>query len=351
MKIGIYDMYLDSLGGGEKYTLNIAECLRPSHDVTVFWNDRTILKKAEDRFHLDLSGVRIQPNIFQSRASQLKKMLTCREYDALFFMSDGSIPLLYSHNNILMFQFPVDWVKSGSLGNRMKMKQFSHAICYSFYVKQFIDRTFNINAQVIPPAVDIPVKHLKKTNTILTVGRFTKAMNHKKQQVMIDAFKQMCDEGLKGWIFILMGSVLPEDTDFVKELRQQAKEYPIEIYTDVVRDELVNTYARAKIYWHATGFGEDLIRHPERVEHFGISTVEAMIEGAVPVVIKAGGQEEIVQHGEDGFLWKTIEELRMYTRKLIEDNQLREEMAKQAQTIRERFSKKQFCEAMNALVA
>ena len=58
--------------------------------------------------------------------------------------------------------------------------------------------------------------------------------------------------------------------------------------------DILNEYKLAKIYWHASGFGEDLETHPEKAEHFGITTVEAMINGLVPIVIDAGGQKEIV---------------------------------------------------------
>ena len=44
--------------------------------------------------------------------------------------------------------------------------------------------------------------------------------------------------------------------------------------------------------------GEDAERHPERFEHFGISVVEAMAAGAVPLVFGAAGPGEIVQDGD-----------------------------------------------------
>ena len=36
MKIGIFDPYLDDLGGGEKYMMKIAQCLGKNHDVSIF---------------------------------------------------------------------------------------------------------------------------------------------------------------------------------------------------------------------------------------------------------------------------------------------------------------------------
>ena len=78
-------------------------------------------------------------------------------------------------------------------------------------------------------------------------------------------------------------------------------------------------YSKAKIYWHAAGSGEDLHVYPERAEHFGITTLEAMASGCVPMVFPAGGQVEIVEDNKDGVYWQTSDELAEKTIKLIED--------------------------------
>ena len=81
---------------------------------------------------------------------------------------------------------------------------------------------------------------------------------------------------------------------------------------------MVALYAESSIYWHAGGYGEDDALEPHRLEHFGITTVEAMAAKCVPVVIGKGGQRELIRHGEDGFLWYTTADLLGYTRMLIE---------------------------------
>lgn len=108
------------------------------------------------------------------------------------------------------------------------------------------------------------------------------------------------------------------------------------------RDELKTLYAKAKIFWHAAGLGEDEHRAPELAEHFGITTVEAMAGGCVPVVIRKGGQPEIVEHGVSGFLWDTIEELHTYTQRLMSDEALRLKMSAAAFTRAQRFSRSRF---------
>ena len=120
---------------------------------------------------------------------------------------------------------------------------------------------------------------------------------------MINAFKEMVTKGLKDWKFVLAVSVQKKDETEFEVMQKAAKGFPIEFLVNKSNDELWDIYSKAKIYWHASGFGEDLEKNPEYAEHFGISTVEAMGAGAVPVVINAGGQTEIVADGENGFLW------------------------------------------------
>jgi glycosyltransferase involved in cell wall biosynthesis len=87
-----------------------------------------------------------------------------------------------------------------------------------------------------------------------------------------------------------------------------------------------------------------------RVEHFGISTVEAMAAGCVPVVINRGGQTEIIEHGTTGFLWDTLAELKEYTATLVNDEALRARMAEAARTSAQRFSREAFAENFRRLL-
>ncbi len=61
-----------------------------------------------------------------------------------------------------------------------------------------------------------------------------------------------------------------------------------------------------------------------------MTTVEAMQNYCVPVVIDGGGQVEIVDHAVNGFRFKSIEELQHYTLKVIDDPALRKSMGQKA---------------------
>jgi len=123
------------------------------------------------------------------------------------------------------------------------------------------------------------------------------------------------------------------------------------LHPDLPFAELQDLYARAAIYWHASGYGQDERRDPVKFEHFGITTVEAMAAGCVPVVINRGGQPELVTAGVDGALWETLDELMARTGEIIADRATRERLAARAVTSAERFSEERFRDRLLELVA
>jgi glycosyltransferase involved in cell wall biosynthesis len=356
MRIGVFDPYLDTLGGGEKYMLTAAWHLSQKHEVTVFWDQDGVLEKGAARFNLDLSKVKIANNIFSAKTPLYKRYLESKRYDAIFFLSDGSLPLLGSKLYV-HFQFPIEWVNPSSLLSKLKEIRIEKIICNSYFTKAFIDRKFNADSEILYPPTyfkkDFPkVEPKQKKNQILNVGRlsaFPDGGLAKKQDFLIKVFKEIVDSGVKNWELILVVSFLEKDKEILEDLKKQVKDYPIKILANVTFEKLNTVYAESKIYWHASGFGENLTVHPERAEHFGITTVEAMINGLVPVVINAGGQKEIVRDAQDGFLFDNEKEFREKTMKLIKNDSLLKKMAKNAREKAGEFSTDRFCEKLDTI--
>lgn len=357
MKIGIYDPYLDDLGGGEKYMMTIAEVLSKKHEVSIFWDNETDLDGLLERFSLDLSNVQRVKNVFSSQVGLLEKLRVTSTYDVIIVLSDGSIPLVFSKKLFLHLQQPLEQIAVSSWKSKLKLKRVTGVFYNSKFTKSFNDKLLDdVSSAIIYPPVALQVHKTKKDNIILHVGRFrvknvSGVEDYKKQGVMVKAFKEMVDQNMHhGWKFVIAASIKEEDKEKFAILQKEAEGYPIEFLINKSNDELWDSYNKAKIYWHASGHGEDLEKHPEYAEHFGISTVEAMGAGAVPVVINCGGQKEIVTEGENGLLWDTLEELRDKTERVIQDQKLWETLSNNAQTRAQDFSKEKFQEAILRLV-
>lgn len=311
MRAAIYNPYLDTLGGGERYTLGFAKVLaKNGYEVDMEWKDPAVKEVLEKRFGMDLSEINVIPDVKKGDG-----------YDLCFWVSDGSIPLMHARRNVLHFQVPFHGVNGKSLMNKMKLFRINKVVCNSNFTKNVIDKEFGIKSVVIYPPVDTEsFKPKRKENIILYVGRFSQILQNKGQDILISSFRRLCDQGLKDWKFILAGGTEVGVADGLSGLKKLAAGYPIEIIESPDFNILKDLYGKAKIYWSASGVNQNENTNPEKAEHFGITVVEAMSAGAIPVVFNGGGHKEIVEEAVSGFLWKSPDELEKKTVKLINNN-------------------------------
>lgn len=347
-KAGFFDPYLDSLGGGERYTLTLAEFLAGrSFQVDVFWDSPEIKKDLISRFNLNLERV----NFIPTQKNLLNRAKISSSYNLFFWLSDGSVPFLFSKNNLLHFQVPFRSVNGRSLLNRLKLTKINHVVCNSGFTKKFIDKEFGVNSMVIPPPVDIKnFSPGKKENLILSVGRFSQLLQAKRQDVLVSAFKKLCDQGLPGWQLILAGATGVGGREFFEKLKVEAAGYPIKLLADIDFESLKSLYGKAKIFWFASGFDVDEDKNPEKVEHFGMTVVEAMAAGCVPIVVPKGGVKEIVKQGETGFFWQDENKLLGATRDLISHPQTLKKLSPVVVKSSQKFSKEKFCREFDEII-
>jgi len=338
-KILFYTPYLDILGGGEQYLLSIASCLQKNSQITfVSKNPKTLLKTGK-RFNINTKPFDITP--FLPSRSQQKK------YSHIFFVSDGSVPFLPYTNSTLLFMSPFRNVNGHSLSNQLKLKLINHVLCFSNYTKKYIDQEFKVNSQVIYPAIPTPNISSPKKNLILSVGRFSSTLHDKNQAALIKAFIAI-EQKLPNWKLILAGGTERGSQPILKKLTQQIKGHNIQIKTDINRNSLQKLYATAKIYWHASGYEADLNAHPQKAEHFGITIVEAMSHGTVPLVFNAGGPTETVTQNS-GLKWNSLNQLQTHTLKLINHPSKLNSFAKNAKTRAKDFNQEKFCKQVSTL--
>lgn len=300
MKAAIFNPYLDTLGGGERYTLSFVKVLLDlGWKVDLEWKGQEIRTKLEKRFGISLKGVDFVEDIKRGDG-----------YDLCFWVSDGSIPLLRARRNFLHFQIPFHNIGANNLLNKMKLIRVDKIICNSHFTKKIIDREYGVESVVLYPPVDTTrIKPKRKENIILAVARFSRLVQNKGQDVLIKAFKKINAKGITDWQLILAGGVEVGVDNYLEKLQKAAKGYPISIVKSPDFKELLELYGKSKIFWSASGYGIDEEHDPMHVEHFGITVVEAMSACAVPIVYNAGGHREIVRDKIDGFLWDSTSAL------------------------------------------
>lgn len=352
MRIGLYDPHLATLGGGERYFLTVLEeALRlPGATVTVLSPERP------DPASWRRLGIDVADGAFEwSSADDAAVTELSPELDLLFAMVNEVPPLSRARRSVAMVQFP-HRSHTGPRARLLRALRVSRApaalasyerfICNSEFTRLHIRERLGVEAVVVAPPVEPPAgPPVPKEQLIAAVGRFFRGHHSKNQHVLLEALAAL---DAPGWRLVLAGG--GDDPRYVEELRRQASGLPAELRVDVPRDELIDLYSRAALFWHAAGHGQDARRHPERLEHFGITTVEAMAHGAVPLVFPAGGPAEVVEDGRTGAWWRTPSELAARTNALIEDEPLRERLAAAARPEAERYSPERFRAAVRELV-
>lgn len=365
-RVGLYSPYVpEHTGGGERYFFSVAESLSTFADPVVlvrpmssYENMTKVREKYEQVFHINLSRVRFIPTSLGTSSSILQKFAETLQFDVMYYLTDGSFFFSGARKNIAHIQFPFTFSQHGII-NRVKLAQWSVKNTNSLFTKNIIERAWKTKVQHIHyPFVDTSIfVPGEKEKIILSVGRFftgeKSGLHCKRQDVMVKTFKKMIDQDqLKGWRLVLIGSVDPgeDNMEYAASVSQLAKGYPIKIFHDTSFEMLLQYYQHASIYWHAAGYGIDQRKYPTKVEHFGISTLEAMACEAIPVVVNRGGLPEIVQHGVNGFLCEDQDDFISYTRKLIESSVLRKKLASAGRERTSEFSRARFDATLKEMI-
>lgn len=316
----IVSPYLDHLGGGERYMLSAAAALEGmGYSVYFSWDNVAEIQSLGSMLGITLKEPMLDPNIkkFYFGSNPLDMFLSTRAYNVVFYLSDGSLPLLGGRKNLVHMQVPFHGVSGKSLKNKLKKLFIQDVVVNSAFTKKVIDQEYGINSKILYPPVKLINCTSPKEKIILSVGRFEPSLNTKHQDILIDAWRLLSPK-LPGWKLVLVGASASDD--WLRHLQTHAIGLPVEFAVNTSYDNLCELYAKATIYWHAAGYRVDEVKNPELTEHFGISTVEALSAGCLPLVVPYGGQREIIK--DTNFHWESIEELVQKTLINLQQSQL-----------------------------
>jgi glycosyltransferase involved in cell wall biosynthesis len=353
VKVGFYSNALPVAGGGEKYFLTIVEeaVKRGGSEVILM---APIQPRPEEWRRL---GISLTEDSF--RWQPVRDRMIMRETRGLdLFVCMRSVPpVSRADRSVALIQFPGRMPHElGSaprtpreVARRLKVEferrtvaLYDLVVCNSEFTRRHIVESLgDPGTVVIYPPVDPAVIDAPKRPIILSVGRFWEG---KRQDFLIEAFQRLMPRlaDLTPWEFHVAGGYRGDAAaaSYLRQLRGLAAGCPVVFHPNASRALLQRLYARASVFWHAAGVGSE--HYPRRQEHFGMTTVEAMAYGCVPIVIGLGGQPEIVTHGDDGLLWRSLDELVALTDEVIASPELRARLSRRAVIAAKRFSADRF---------
>ncbi len=280
------------------------------------------------------------------------------EYSERIALTSLTIPnIRYILYNLFKKAFPVWEMRlhgGPGITRTSDLESYHKIVTISDFCKKWIKNYWSLESDILYPPVNTEnfFSAKQKKNYILHVGRFFITGHSKKQLELVKIFKTMVGKyGLENWELHFVGSVEEGENhhQYFNMVQKEAAGYPVQFHNKMSFDQLRELFSEAKIYWHATGLGEEEESNPVAFEHFGITTVEAMASGCVPVVINAGGQKEIVTP-ESGFCWETPKDLIAHTITLINDPELLQKYSKQTVKRSTYFSREKFKERFTELL-
>jgi glycosyltransferase involved in cell wall biosynthesis len=171
----------------------------------------------------------------------------------------------------------------------IKMMLNSTVLTNSEFSRKSIFKTFGVDSTILSPPVDVDIFRNAclasnvRNDSILVISRFHPT---KKLENAIHIAK-LLHQNKVGTCMNIVGNMQPDGVGYFNYLNDLVRHYGLQDFVrfeiDVRFDRLLDLMRRSKVYIH-----------PLPGEPFGISTVEAMSAGIIPVVPDVGGHTEFV---------------------------------------------------------
>ncbi|MDP8903066.1 MAG: glycosyltransferase family 4 protein [Thermoproteota archaeon] len=171
----------------------------------------------------------------------------------------------------------------------VKMMLNSTVLTNSEFSRKAIFKTFGVDSTILPPPVDVDIFRNAclasnvRNDSILVISRFHPS---KKIENAIHLAKLLCQNEV-GICMNIVGNMPSDGIGYFNYLNDLVRHCGLENFVrfeiNVRFDRLLDLMRRSKVYVH-----------PLPGEPFGISTVEAMSAGIIPVVPDIGGHTEFV---------------------------------------------------------
>jgi len=325
MKVLVVHPYMKVYGGGEKVCLHIVKALiEEGHNVNLMCQPvklsalESFLGANISRKNLYYMNMRAMPSaefkpkmrIFSvyermMRHTILKYCLKRKigNIDIEFLTQDVALSCDIGEKKIAYVHFPNYSPRLDKAGYRSKLvwkiyyapieaywkskiDDVDLFLCNSEYTKNAIKERWGKEAIVVYPPVDIDrfKRAPSKEKFVVTIGRFVPEKNY---EMVVEVAKLLPDVK-----FVIIGR--KQDATYYEKI-ESIKPANLKLPPDLPENETISQLAKAKVYLHAM-VGE----------HFGISIVEAMASGCIPVIHNSGGAKEIIE--DVGYVYTSAQE-------------------------------------------
>lgn len=320
----VYSPFPLGPGGGEKYILTLASVLAEMYQTTI------IFSEIYSQYRLKMVGEDLGVSVDGLTILTWNQALKEDRPDVFVVMGNEIIPPVpaIGQRNFYHCQFPFPLQYMDRPDALESLNGFEGFIVNSEFTRKTIQKQLKEYGLPLlpvhiayPPCWDGNVErqlekigekeHKSKQLSILNVGRFFRHGHNKRQDIVLDIIEQLkngTDDQDWQVTGTLLGGLSKSEEDYYKDLLKKAVSLNVVMSANVERSEIEAAYQQSDIYIHAAGFGKQEGFSPHELEHFGITVIEAMINGVIPLVYKAGGPLEIVNKVGVGETFEDVDE-------------------------------------------
>ena len=240
----------------------------------------------------------------------------------------------WKYSNSLAWKMYLQPYKALALSSARRDRNRIRLMTLTKFSQTAIRQEYGLDSEIVYAPVDVSRYGMHwdnedRRNNILVLARISP---EKRIENAIDLLKKVRALDA-GWTLSVVGSLSPWNRRYLDQLRRLAGDLPVNFIINATPDQLESEISTSNYYLHTM-----------KAEHFGISVVEAMSGGLVPIVPDFGGPAEFVP---SQFQYRSLDEA---ARKIVGSKDELSDFRVKVHEAAQDFSEKRFRERVSSVI-